>query len=110
MGGDRNTSKQGERILKQLREVGPFLSASFVVRNKRCGREDCRCAKEGPIHPTANLTWKEYGKTQTLHVPQELIEEVEQWVEQWKALKKLVQKMSEEQRKHLVRLRTKLKD
>lgn len=109
MSGDRNTSKRGERILKQLREVGPFLSASFVVRNKRCGREDCRCAEEGPIHPTANLTWKEYGKTQTLHVPQELIEEVEQWVEQWKALKKLVQKMSGEQRKHLRRLRKQLK-
>jgi len=109
MNGNEDTSKHGERILEQLRKVGPFLSASFVVRNKRCGREDCRCAKEGPIHPTANLTWKEHGKTQTLHVPKELIEEVEQWVEQWRVLKKLVQKMSQEQRKHLVRLRNQLK-
>lgn len=109
MNDKENTSSQGEQLLRQLREVGPFLSASFVVRKKRCGRDDCRCAKEGPIHPTANLTWKEHGKTQTLHVPQELIEEVQQWVKQWKALKKLVQKMSEEQRKHLIRLRNRLK-
>lgn len=110
MNGKPNTSKHGERILNQLRMVGPFLSASLVVRNKRCGREDCRCANEGPIHPTANLTWKEHGKTQTLHVPRELVEEVQQWLEQWKSLKELVQKMSQEQRKHLRRLREKLKD
>lgn len=105
-----STSKQGKELLRQLRSVGPFLSATLVVRNKRCGREDCRCAAEGPIHPTANVTWKEAGKTRTLHVPQELIEEVAQWIEEWKSLRELLQQMSEEQRRHLVRLRKELKD
>lgn len=100
-----NTSKEGERILQRLRDVGPFLSASLVVRHKRCGRPECRCATEGPIHPTANVTWKEDGKTRTLHVPRERIEEVAQWIEEWKSLKELIQEMSVEQRRHLERLR-----
>lgn len=110
MKAKHNTSREGERLLQRLRDIGPFLSASLVVRHKRCGREDCRCATEGPIHPTANVTWKEEGKTRTLHVPQERIEEVAQWIEEWKALKNLIQEMSEEQRRYLVRLRKESKD
>lgn len=105
-----NTSGEGEQLLRKLRGLGPFLCASLVVRNKRCGRKDCRCVTEGPIHPTANVTWKEEGKTRTLHVPQELIEEVAQWIGEWKRLRELVQKMGEAQRTHLENLRTKLKD
>lgn len=110
MDGKNSTSRHGEQILKRLREIGPFLAASLVVRNKRCGRQDCRCAQEGPIHPTANVTWKEMGKTRTLHVPQELIAEVTQWIEAWKAVRELVQQMSAEQRQHLMQLRKKLRD
>lgn len=110
MAGKENTSKEGKRLLRRLRAAGPFLSASLVVRHKRCGRENCRCATEGPIHPTANVTWKEEGKTRTLHVPQERIEEVAQWIEEWKVLRKLIRQMSEEQRRYLVRLRKESKD
>lgn len=110
MAAENNTSKRGMELLRRLRGAGPFLQASLAVRNKRCGREDCRCAVEGPIHPTANLTWKEEGKTRTLHVPQELIAEVAQWTEEWKTLRELVRTMSEEQRRHLIRLRERLKD
>lgn len=105
MASEYITSKEGERLLQRLRAVGPFLCASLVVRHKRCGRPDCRCAAEGPIHPTANVTWKEGGKTRTLHVPQERIEEVAQWIEEWKTLRQLIQELSEEQRRHLMRLR-----
>jgi len=110
MVGEPNTSKRGKQLLKQLRKRGPFLAASLVVGGKRCGRPDCRCAEDGPIHPTANVTWKEKGKTRTLHVPQELIEEVAQWIEEWRTVRELVQKMSEEQRQHLLRLRKKPRD
>ena len=99
------TSKQGARILAQIAKVGPFLPASLVVARKRCGRKDCRCAEEGPVHPTANVTWKEGGKTRTLHVPQELVEEVAQWTAQWTKLGTLIREMGEEQRRHLMRRR-----
>jgi len=106
----RNTSKQGRKLLEQLARIGPFLPASLTVTKKRCGRKACRCAQEGPIHPTAHVTWKERGETKTLHVPQELIEEVTQWVDTWKKLKKLSQQMGREQRRHLQELKKNLRD
>lgn len=105
-----NTTEQGACILKELAGIGPFVSASFVRTQKRCGRKGCRCREEGPCHPTAHLTWKEHGKTRTLHVPQDLVEEVTQWIEEWKKLRLLIQSMSEEQRKHLIHLRQHLQD
>lgn len=110
MSDAQNTSKEGKRLLRRLHDIGPFLSASLVVGHKRCGRLDCRCAAEGPIHLTANVTWKEEGRTRTLHVPQERIEEVAQWIEEWKSLKELIRQMSEEQRRHLMQLRKESKD
>jgi len=105
-----NTSERGKTLLKQLAAIGPFLPASLAVTNKRCGRASCRCAQEGPIHPTAHVTWKEDGVTRTLHVPQEAIEEVVQWVKAWKELKRLTSEMGREQRKHLQEIKKKLKD
>lgn len=102
-----NTSERGKRLLEKLAAIGPFLPASLSVTHKRCGREACRCAQEGPIHPTAHVTWKEHGVTQTLHVPQEVLEEVVQWVRAWKELKRLTAEMSREQRSHLQMLKKK---
>lgn len=105
-----HSTKRGEQLLKQLHKCGPFLAASLVVGKKRCGRKDCRCATEGPIHPTANVTWKEKGKTRTLHVPQKLVKEVAQWIEEWKSVRELLQQISEEQRRRLQELKKNLKD
>ena len=100
-----NTSERGKRLLKELAAVGPFLPASLAVTHKRCGRPSCRCAREGAVHPTAHVTWKESGVTKTLHVPQEVLEEVIQWVEAWKEVKRLIKEIGLEQRKHLQALR-----
>jgi hypothetical protein len=105
-----NTSERGRQLLDKLAKLGPFLPASVAVTSKRCGRPSCRCETEGPIHPTAHVTWKEEGKTRTLHVPQETIGEVVQWVKTWKELRRLIAEMGKEQRKHLQQIKKKLKD
>jgi hypothetical protein len=75
------TSPQGLRILKQLRALRPFVQASFTVTKKRCGNPNCRCVKEGPIHESALLTWKEKAKTKTVSVPLDLRDEVKTWAD-----------------------------
>ena len=56
------TSTKGKRLLEELAQIGPFLPASLTITTKKCGNPNCRCAKEGPIHETALLTWKEIGR------------------------------------------------
>ena len=96
------TNKQGKQILERIRKVKPFVQASFTITKKRCGNLTCRCAKEGPIHEAALLTWKEGKRTQTLYVPVEFREEVARWVQEGKILKHLIAKMSKAQREFLI--------
>jgi hypothetical protein len=96
------TSAQGKQILKRIRRINPFVQASLSISKKRCGNPRCRCAREGPIHQTALLTWKEGKRTHTLYVPMEFRQEVRKWVEEGKRLKRLMGEMSKAQRAFLV--------
>ena len=95
------TNPAGRKVLERFARLGPFLPASFTVTRTRCGNPRCRCAREGAIHQTALLTWKEGGKTHSLHVPVALRGEVAQWIAQWRKLKNLIERMGEAQRQFL---------
>lgn len=106
MGMD-DTSEKGRELLACLAEIKPFLPATLTETFRRCGRASCRCAAEGPIHPTTLLTWKEGNKTQTLHVPLNMVGLVREWVTQWRQLKDIIEKVGVEQREYLKILRAK---
>ena len=103
------TNDQGKLILERIRKVKPFIQASFTITKKRCGNPYCRCAKEGPIHEAALLTWKEGKRTQTLYVPVEFREEVARWVQEGKILKSLIAEMSKAQREFLINKKKSMK-
>jgi hypothetical protein len=97
-----STSNEGKEILKRIRKIRPFVQASLSVSKKRCGNPKCRCAREGPIHQAALLTWKQAKRTRTLYVPIEFRKEVAKWVEEAKLLKRLIGEMSKAQREFLI--------
>jgi hypothetical protein len=103
------TSDEGKRILDHIRKIKPFLQASLTITQKRCGNPRCRCTREGPIHETALLTWKEGKRTCTLYVPKELRQEVARWVEEGKRMKQLILEMSKAQRAFLIEKKKKNK-
>ena len=103
------TNDQGKQILERIRKVKPFIQASFTITKKRCGNPYCRCAKEGPIHEAALLTWKEGKRTQTLYVPVEFREEAARWVQEGKILKSLIAEMSKAQREFLINKKKSMK-
>jgi integrase len=70
------------------------LSASLVQISRRCGREGCHCST-GEKHVGHYLTRRVGGKTRTVYVPEELVEEVRKWVGEHKRLKQLVQEITE---------------
>ena len=81
--------------LKQLAPAGPVLAASLAQVHKRCGQPSCSCHHGGPLHPAHHLTFKEGGKTRTVYVPQELLDEVRSWVEEYQRLKRLLHEVSQ---------------
>lgn len=81
------------RVTK-LKAQGPVLSASLVQSGKQCGRPGCRCM-EGERHIQNQITFKVKGKTQTVYVPRDLVEEVGEWIEEHKRLRNLTQEISQ---------------
>ena len=97
---DTQTNAKGKQVLEQIRHIGPFLPATLTITKKKCGNPNCRCAKQGPKHETALLTWKKDGVTRTLHVPHELRDQVAAWTAEWRKLKSLIEKAGNAQRQY----------
>lgn len=87
-------SVRREARLKKLAETRPFIAGSLAKVGVRCGNPNCRCAS-GQRHEAWVLTRKEKGKTVTVHVPRDMVEDVARWVEEHRRRKQLSQEVSE---------------
>ena len=67
--------------LKPIAQIGPFVEGT-LSEYRRAGR------KASSWH----LTYKIEGKTHTVYVPVDMVEEVRQWTEQYRQLKQLIRK------------------
>jgi hypothetical protein len=81
--------------LQQMVPAGPVLAASLNRVTKRCGQPTCRCHHGGPLHQAHHLTFRAAGKLRNVYVPQDLLEEVQQWVHEHHRLKALIQEVSQ---------------
>lgn len=80
--------------LKRLAACRPFVAASLCEVDRRCGHPNCKCARGQP-HKAHVLTRKVNGKTETVHVPKDLVEEVRAWVNEYKRIKRLIREVSD---------------
>lgn len=89
--------RRAAALLRRLAEAGPFVAATLVRVDRRCGNKRCRCAA-GERHPSWRLTYKDPDqKTVTVYVPVDMVEEVRQWVANYHAFKKLAAEISDAQ-------------
>lgn len=80
--------------IKKIALAKPFIAGSLAKVAVKCGNPNCRCAS-GERHEAWILTRKEKGKSVTVHVPRDMVEEVSEWVVEHKRLKKLMKEASE---------------
>ena len=76
--------------LARLGSDQPLLAASLAEVRKRCGRKSCRCATHAELHAAWHLTFKVEGKTRTVYVPHDLLDEVRSWIDNHKRHKDLL--------------------
>jgi len=86
--------RQCDARVKQMKATGPVLVASLVSIAKQCGRTGCRCQR-GHKHTGHYITYKHEGKTRTVYVPMELLEEVNAWIQEHRRLRRLSQEISQ---------------
>lgn len=81
--------------LAGLATTQPVLAASLVQITKHCGRSCCHCQQGGPLHTAHHLTYKVQGKTRTVYVPLDLLEQVRSWIAEHKRLKTLLAEINQ---------------
>lgn len=66
----------------------PALAGTLSQVRKRCGQPTCHC-RDGQPHQAWHLTYKVKGKTRTVYVPVDLLDEVRSWIAEHKRQKTL---------------------
>lgn len=87
------TARRDARV-KELASLGPVMQGSLAEIGVTCGNPNCRCAR-GEKHRSHILTKKVRGKTKSLYVPVDMVEEVRGWIEEHRRAKKLLKEISE---------------
>lgn len=68
--------------LKQIAQIGPFVEGSLCEYKRWPGSKSS----------SWRLTYKVRGKTKTVYVPVDMVEEVRRWTEEYRGLKQLIRK------------------
>lgn len=80
--------------MKELAQVGPVLQGSIATISVTCGNANCKCAR-GEKHTSNILTKKANGKTKSVYLPVDMLEEAREWTRQYRRLKKLMKEISD---------------
>jgi hypothetical protein len=67
----------------------PVLAATLTQVRKRCGQPSCHCC-HGEPHLAWHLTCKVKGRTRTVCVPADLLDDVRKWLAEHKRIKALL--------------------
>ena len=92
-----NLRHRRRKIQDELSGLGDLRPGSLVPRFRRCGKPNCHCAQEGdPGHgPSWSLTWSHEGKTRTVVVPPEAVEETRAQIAEYRRARDLTRDLIE---------------
>ena len=86
--------------LAQIIHAARFLRGSLSLRNVRCGKPGCRCAR-GERHACLYLVRRQGGKLRQLFVPRQWEQRVRQAVENHQEMERLIEELSDLEWKRL---------
>lgn len=89
--------QQRIQIQDEIAHLEAFRPGSLTPRFRKCGKPNCHCAQEGdPGHgPTWSLTRPVHGKTKTVVVPLEAVEETKAQIERYRRFRELTKQLVE---------------
>ena len=79
--------------LAQLLSQRGMMRGTLLVRTRRCGKANCRCAR-GEGHESLFLVISENGRTRQLFVPKDWESRVRRWVEDYHRARELMEEIS----------------
>jgi hypothetical protein len=80
-------TKARDAALRQIAQLGPFIEGSLSAFKR-----------PGCNQPGWHLTFKQQGRTRTLYVPMDLVDQVKTWTRNHRHLKKLIRQVTRHSR------------
>ncbi len=79
--------------LAQLAHAAGLLRGTLALRERACGKSNCKCAK-GEKHVSLYLVASYEGRVRQLFIPKDWEPQVRRWVEQYQEARKLLEEVS----------------
>jgi len=91
----RRHEQEYDRLKKQLQSLGFILQGSVTERWKQCGKPECKCrhdpdARHGPYH---QLSWKDHGKTRSIHLNPDQVQLCKEWIGNHRELDRILEQL-----------------
>jgi hypothetical protein len=83
---------QRSRLAQLVHEAG-LLRGTLAVRERTCGKANCKCA-QGEKHVSLYLVASYEGRVRQLFIPKDWEPQVRRWVEQYQEARKLLEEVS----------------
>lgn len=80
--------------LQDIVRVGGLMRGTLTVRERVCGKENCRCAS-GKTHSSLYIVSRQNGQVRQLFVPKHLESRARQWVKTYLEVQEILEKISE---------------
>ncbi len=87
--------KQINARITKLGQCKQFIVGSLVESKRKCGNKNCRCANGEKLHNAHILTKRANGKTKTIYIPVDMVEEVSEWSREYKRIKELISEIDQ---------------
>ena len=87
--------------LTKLLHSEPVIRGSLSVRERSCGKPNCKCVIKGEKHVALYLVVREDGKYRQIFVPRHLHDRVRAWVDNHHKAKALLEEISQFQHERL---------
>jgi hypothetical protein len=87
------TERRTRSQLAQLLSQRGVIRGTLLVRKRKCGKPNCRCAR-GEGHESLFLVISENGRTRQLFVPKDWESRVRLWVEDYHRARDLLEEVS----------------
>jgi hypothetical protein len=86
--------------IAQLASGRRLIRGCLSVRNRKCGKPNCRCAT-GELHSSLYLVHSDAGELHQIYVPKHLEERVRQAVSDYQTMQRFLEEVSELEWKRL---------
>ena len=72
-----------ENYIGQVQRIGPFIEGSL-----------CKVTRAGRTAASWQLTYKVQGKTHTVYVPKDMVQEVKEWIKNCRRMQRIIKEVS----------------